>query len=100
MYAIRSYYDYGRAMKELAATNIFPGDLFLKNFGVTRHGRVVFYDYDELCLLTECNFRKIPKSRGYDDDRITSYNVCYTKLLRDAENRHRINLLKKLLENM
>jgi len=60
--------DYGRAMKELAATNIFPGDLFLKNFGVTRHGRVVFYDYDELCLLTECNFRKIPKSRGYDDE--------------------------------
>lgn len=60
--------DYGRAIKELAASNIFPGDLFLKNFGVTRHGRVVFYDYDELCLLTECRFRKIPKSRGYTDE--------------------------------
>lgn len=66
--AIEAIIDYGRAIKELAACNIFPGDLFLKNFGVTRHGRVVFYDYDELCLLTDCNFRKIPKSRGYDDE--------------------------------
>ena len=56
--------DYGEAIKDLASTNIFPGDLFLKNFGVTRHHRVVFYDYDELCLLTECNFRRIP---SYDD---------------------------------
>ena len=54
--------DYGFAIKELAAANIFPGDLFLKNFGVTRHGRVVFYDYDELCLLTECNFRNFPQA--------------------------------------
>jgi isocitrate dehydrogenase kinase/phosphatase len=52
--------DYGNALKELAAANIFPGDMFLKNFGVTGQGRVVFYDYDELCYLTECNFRKIP----------------------------------------
>jgi len=55
--------DYGRAIKELALTNIFAGDLFKKNFGVTRHGRVVFYDYDELCLLTECRFRRIPEAR-------------------------------------
>jgi isocitrate dehydrogenase kinase/phosphatase len=55
--------DYGRAIKELAFTNIFAGDLFMKNFGVTRHGRVVFYDYDELCLLTECRFRRIPEAR-------------------------------------
>jgi isocitrate dehydrogenase kinase/phosphatase len=60
--------DYGRAIKELAASNIFPGDLFAKNFGVTRHGRVVFYDYDELTLLTDCNFRKMPASRGYDQE--------------------------------
>lgn len=60
--------DYGRAVRELAATNIFPGDLFLKNFGVTSHGRVVFYDYDELCLLTDCKFRKMPPARGYDDE--------------------------------
>lgn len=60
--------DYGQAIKDLAATNIFPGDLFLKNFGVTRHGRVVFYDYDELCLLSQCNFRTIPAGRdAYDD---------------------------------
>ena len=52
--------DYGAAIKELAAANIFTGDMLLKNFGVTRHGRVIFYDYDELCLLTECNFRTIP----------------------------------------
>jgi len=57
--------DYGLALKELAAANLFPGDLFLKNFGVTRHGRVVFYDYDELCVLSDCNFRVMPKPR-YD----------------------------------
>ncbi|HAJ34736.1 MAG TPA: bifunctional isocitrate dehydrogenase kinase/phosphatase [Chloroflexi bacterium] len=60
--------DYGRAIIDLAAANIFPGDLFIKNFGVTRHGRVVFYDYDELCLLTECNFRHLPAARDYDDE--------------------------------
>ena len=55
--------DYGRAIKELAAANIFPGDILLKNFGVTRHGRVVSYDYDELCLLTDCNFITVPEPR-------------------------------------
>jgi len=52
--------DYGQSIKDLAASNIFPGDLLTKNFGVTRHGRVVFYDYDELCFLTDCNFRDLP----------------------------------------
>lgn len=56
--------DYGYAVKELAAANIFPGDLLLKNFGVTRQGRVIFYDYDELCFLNEVNFRKIPPPRN------------------------------------
>ncbi len=60
--------DYGQAVKDLAATNIFPGDMLLKNFGVTRHGRVVFYDYDELCLVTDCNFREIPQPRDYDEE--------------------------------
>ncbi len=60
--------DYGNAIIDLAAANIFPGDLFIKNFGVTRHGRVVFYDYDELCLLTDCNFRKMPESDSYEDE--------------------------------
>ncbi len=59
--------DYGQAIKDLASTNIFPGDLLIKNFGVTRHGRVVFYDYDELAPLTEVNFKEIPPPRDdYD----------------------------------
>lgn len=60
--------EYGQAIKDLAATNIFPGDLLLKNFGVTRHGRVAFYDYDELCALTECNFRDMPQARDLDEE--------------------------------
>ena len=56
--------EYGNAIKQLAAANIFPGDMLLKNFGVTRHGRVVFYDYDEIVPLLECNFRKIPEPRN------------------------------------
>lgn len=66
--AVEAILDYGQAIKDLASTNIFPGDLFVKNFGVTRHGRVVFYDYDELCLLTDCNFRRFPPGQdGYSD---------------------------------
>jgi isocitrate dehydrogenase kinase/phosphatase len=60
--------DYGYALKDLAATNIFPGDILLKNFGVTRHGRVVFYDYDELCLLTACTFRALPQPRSQAEE--------------------------------
>jgi isocitrate dehydrogenase kinase/phosphatase len=60
--------DYGQAIKDLAASNIFPGDLLLKNFGVTRHGRVIFYDYDELRLLTDCNFRRMPQARNDDEE--------------------------------
>jgi isocitrate dehydrogenase kinase/phosphatase len=60
--------DYGAAIKELAAANIFPGDFLLKNFGVTRHGRVVFYDYDELCLLTDCKFRRMPTPRTPEEE--------------------------------
>ncbi|UVJ45263.1 bifunctional isocitrate dehydrogenase kinase/phosphatase [Pseudomonas sp. LS1212] len=63
--------DYGLAIKQLAAANIFPGDMLLKNFGVTRHGRVVFYDYDEICFLTEANFRYIPPPR-YPEDEMAS----------------------------
>jgi isocitrate dehydrogenase kinase/phosphatase len=60
--------EYGNAIKQLAAANIFPGDMLLKNFGVTRHGRVVFYDYDEICHLTECNFRIIPHPRNEQEE--------------------------------
>ncbi len=67
--------DYGLAIKDLAASNIFPGDLLLKNFGVTRHGRVIFYDYDELCLVTECRFRELPAAR--DDDEEMHHGAWY-----------------------
>jgi isocitrate dehydrogenase kinase/phosphatase len=60
--------DYGQCIRDLAATNTFPGDLLLKNFGVTRSGRIIFYDYDELCLLTECNFRDMPQARSDDEE--------------------------------
>ena len=60
--------EYGNCIKQLAAANIFPGDMPLKNFGVTRHGRVVFYDYDEITLLTECNFRNIPEPRNEQEE--------------------------------
>ena len=63
--AVREALDeYGNAIKQLAAANIFPGDMLLKNFGVSKQGRVIFYDYDELCPLTECKFRRMPPPRG------------------------------------
>jgi isocitrate dehydrogenase kinase/phosphatase len=67
--------DYGQSIRDLAATNTFPGDLLLKNFGVTRSGRVVFYDYDELCLVTECRFRDLPAAR--DDGEETAAEAWF-----------------------
>ena len=58
--AERAVLDYGQAIKDLARSNIFPGDLLLKNFGITRNRRAIFYDYDELCLVSECRFRRLP----------------------------------------
>ncbi|HCO1739595.1 TPA: bifunctional isocitrate dehydrogenase kinase/phosphatase [Escherichia coli] len=63
--------EYGNAIRQLAAANIFPGDMLFKNFGVTRHGRVVFYDYDEICYMTEVSFRDIPPPR-YPEDELAS----------------------------
>lgn len=60
--------DYGQAIRDLALSNVFPGDLLLKNFGLSRHGRVIFYDYDELCLVTDCKFRQIPEARDDIDE--------------------------------
>ncbi len=60
--------DYGQCIRDLAHTNIFPGDLLLKNFGVTRNGRVIFYDYDELCLVTDCRFRELPPPATPEDE--------------------------------
>jgi isocitrate dehydrogenase kinase/phosphatase len=60
--------DYGNAIKDLAGADIFTGDMLLKNFGVTRNGRVICYDYDELCLLQDCRFRRIPPPRSLEDE--------------------------------
>jgi isocitrate dehydrogenase kinase/phosphatase len=60
--------EYGSAIKDLVAANIFPGDMLYKNFGVTRHGRVVFYDYDEIEYITDCNFRDIPQAHNEEDE--------------------------------
>ena len=74
--AEKAVLDYGQAIRDLAVTNIFPGDLLLKNFGVTRHGRVIFYDYDELCLVTDCHFREVPESR-YEEDEMLAETWFY-----------------------
>jgi len=74
--AEKAVLDYGQAIRDLAVTNIFPGDLLLKNFGVTRHGRVIFYDYDELCLVTDCRFREVPRAR-YEEDEMLAETWYY-----------------------
>lgn len=66
--AEKAVLDYGQCIRDLAVTNIFPGDLLLKNFGVTRNERVIFYDYDELCLVTDCRFREIPQPSHEEDE--------------------------------
>ena len=60
--------EYGNAIKDLVAANIFPGDMLWKNFGVTRHGKVVFYDYDEIEYVTDCQFRRVPPPRHEEDE--------------------------------
>jgi isocitrate dehydrogenase kinase/phosphatase len=60
--------EYGNSIKDLVAANIFPGDMLYKNFGVTRQGRVVFYDYDEIEYISDCNFRDIPAPRNEEDE--------------------------------
>ena len=60
--------DYGNAIKDLVSANIFPGDMLWKNFGITRHGKVVFYDYDEIEYITDCNFRRVPQPRNEEEE--------------------------------
>ena len=60
--------EYGNAIKDLVAANIFPGDMLWKNFGVTRHGKVVFYDYDEIEYITDCKFRRVPTPRTEEEE--------------------------------
>jgi isocitrate dehydrogenase kinase/phosphatase len=64
----RAVVEYGNAIKDLVAANIFPGDMLWKNFGITRHGKVVFYDYDEIEYITDCKFRKVPAPRHEEDE--------------------------------
>ncbi|WP_426607372.1 bifunctional isocitrate dehydrogenase kinase/phosphatase [Pantoea anthophila] len=63
--------EYGNAIRQLAAANIFPGDMLFKNFGITRHGRVIFYDYDEIRPMLELNFREVPRAR-YEEDELSA----------------------------
>ena len=78
----RAVVEYGNAIKDLVAANIFPGDMLWKNFGITRHGKVVFYDYDEIEYITDCNFRKVPEPRNEDDE--MSGEVWYSVGPRDV----------------
>jgi isocitrate dehydrogenase kinase/phosphatase len=71
-----SVIEYGNAIKDLVAANIFPGDMLWKNFGVTRNGKVVFYDYDEIEYITDCNFRKVPQPRNEEEE--MSGEIWYT----------------------
>ncbi len=64
----RAVTEYGNAIKDLVAANIFPGDMLWKNFGITRHGKVVFYDYDEIEYITDCNFRRVPQPRNEEEE--------------------------------
>ena len=72
----RAVIEYGNAIKDLVAANIFPGDMLWKNFGITRHGKVVFYDYDEIEYVTDCKFRKVPIARTEEEE--MSGEVWYT----------------------
>jgi isocitrate dehydrogenase kinase/phosphatase len=72
----RGVIEYGNAIKDLVAANIFPGDMLWKNFGITRHGKVVFYDYDEIEYVTDCVFRRVPQPRNEEDE--MSGEVWYT----------------------
>ena len=64
----RAVVEYGNAIKDLVAANIFPGDMLWKNFGITRHGKVVFYDYDEIEYITDCKFRRVPAPRNEEEE--------------------------------
>jgi len=64
----RGVIEYGNAIKDLVAANIFPGDMLWKNFGITRNGKVVFYDYDEIEYITDCNFRRVPQPRNEEEE--------------------------------
>lgn len=78
----RAVVEYGNAIKDLVAANIFPGDMLWKNFGVTRNSKVVFYDYDEIEYITDCNFRKVPTPRNEEEE--MSGDIWYSVGPRDV----------------
>jgi len=78
----RAVIEYGNAIKDLVAANIFPGDMLWKNFGVTRNGKVVFYDYDEIEYITDCVFRKVPQAHNEEEE--LSSEVWYTVGAKDV----------------
>ena len=78
----RGVVEYGNAIKDLVAANIFPGDMLWKNFGITRHGKVVFYDYDEIEYITDCKFRRVPQPRTEEEE--MSGEVWYSVGPRDV----------------
>ena len=78
----RGVVEYGNAIKDLVAANIFPGDMLWKNFGITRHGKVVFYDYDEIEYITDCNFRRVPQPRNEEEE--MSGDIWYSVGPRDV----------------
>ena len=73
--------EYGNAIKDLVAANIFPGDMLWKNFGVTRDGKVVFYDYDEIEYVTDCNFRKVPEPRNEEDEMSGKFGTPWGRMM-------------------
>jgi len=64
----RAVIEYGNAIKDLVSANIFPGDMLWKNFGITRSRKVVFYDYDEIEYITDCNFRRVPVPQTEEEE--------------------------------
>ena len=78
--------SYGDAIKEMVAAYIFPGDMLLKNFGVTRHNRVIFYDYDEICHITEINIRPVPKARSEEEEFSSESGFMWQKMISSPNN--------------
>ena len=73
---IAAVLDYGSAIREIAEGGIFPADMPFKNFGVMPDGKVVYYDYDELVLMTEMRPRLKPQA--LEDDFLFDSEISFT----------------------
>lgn len=57
--------DFGYFLKDLAASGVFPCDLFNTwNYGVTHWGRVVLFDYDDVLPIEQITFRVKPEPKN------------------------------------